>query len=142
MRQDADLSLLRTLYASATVSSAMKPQIFIQQVNRSPDAPIWYGSWDSPRALPPKYRSPWEQDQSDESMPLSPEGSVQAKAQSQLALTWIPALFLHGNDLAAHIQGDIMPRRWDGFVLDLPVKSSLDMLAGLAARMMAVKANP
>lgn len=128
MRSDADVALLRDLYAVSSGGPAPLPILVQDRGDHMFEAEGWYGSWDSPKSPLPTFVDPWNK---------PPEGQpayswdvvAQARPQSRTVLTRLPLDgLLFPSDVNAKVGLDVqkiaeqrakMPRlAWDGFVLE------------------------
>jgi len=128
MRSDANVALLRGLYAAA--SGGLSPlSVLVQDRNDGQSyRGGWYGSWDSAKTAPPAFVDPWN---------TPPEGQpayswdtiTQARPQSRTVLSRLPLDgLLFPTDVNAKVGPDVQKLAeqraktpmlaWDGFVLE------------------------
>ena len=128
MRSDANVALLRGLYAAASGGPSPLSVLMQDRNDGQSYRGGWYGSWDAAKAPPPAFVDPWN---------TPPEGQpayswdtiAQARPQSRVVLTRLPLDgLLFPSDVNAKVGPDVQKLAeqrtktpmlaWDGFVLE------------------------
>ena len=128
MRSEADVALLRDLYTAASGGPAAFPVLIQDRGDHMFEDEGWYGSWDTPKSLPPAFVDPWNKPPEGQAA-YSWDVITQARPQSRTILTRLPLDgLLLTSDVNAKVGLDVQkiaeqraktPKAaWDGFVLE------------------------
>ncbi len=128
MRTDANLALLRDLYAAAQAGSARRTVLVRNRGNHIFDRDGWYGTWDMVEKPLPSFMDPFNTAPEGQP-PYSWNAIIQARPQSRTVLTRLPLDgLLRVDDVNAKVGLDVQkiaeqraktPKlAWDGFVLE------------------------
>lgn len=127
-RSDADVALLRDLYAAAQAGTAGRAILVQNRGNHVFDRDGWYGTWDAMEKSLPTFMDPFDKAPEGQSA-YSWDALAQARPQSRMVLTRLPLDgLLFPNDVNAKVGRDVQkiaeqraakPKMaWDGFVLE------------------------